>query len=101
ARYGECILAFWPNADEVRNLWIPKLKEEGKKYNTDPKLASFTFAYVADSKRDLEAYAPKLQTAVAFNQPDIDPGQVTLSGSPEACAERIHALHEAGVWHFV
>ena len=101
ARYGECILAFWPNADEARNLWIPKLKEEGQKYGTDPKLASFTFAYVADSQRDLEAYGSKLQTAVAFDQPDVDPQQVTITGSPEACAERIHALHAAGVWHFV
>ena len=101
ARYGECILAFWLNEDEAKNLWIPKLKEEGARYGTDPKLASFTFAYVADSERDLEAYGPMLKTAVAFNQPDIDPRQVTISGSPEACAERIRALHAAGIWHFV
>ena len=85
----------------MRDLWVPKLKEEGQKYGTDPKLASFTFAYVADSQRDLEAYGAKLQTAVAFDQPDVDPQQVTITGSPEACAERIHALHAAGVWHFV
>jgi alkanesulfonate monooxygenase len=101
ARYGECILAFWLNEDEVRNQWIPKLKEEGTKYGTDPKLASFTFAYVADNQRELEAYGPKLKTAVAFNEPDVDPRQVTISGSPDACAERIRALHAAGIWHFV
>ncbi|MBP80933.1 MAG: hypothetical protein CL395_03040 [Acidiferrobacteraceae bacterium] len=101
ARYGECILAFWLNEDEVRDQWVPKLKEEGAKYGTDPKLASFTFAYVADSQSDLEAYAPKLKTAVAFNQPDIDPRRVTIAGSPEACAEQIRLLHAAGIWHFV
>ena len=88
ARYGECILAFWLNEDEVRDQWVPKLKEEGAKYGTDPKLASFTFAYVADSQSDLEAYAPKLKTAVAFNQPDIDPRRVTIAGSSSALNAR-------------
>ena len=57
ARYGEYILAFWPSEEEARNLWVPKLREEGLKWDRNPKLASFTFAYVAqdDEHRTLEA----------------------------------------------
>jgi len=101
ARYGECILAFWPDEVQSRDLWVPGLAEAGREHGTDPKLAAFTFAYVADSQADLDSYGDKLQTAVAFDDPTIDPTRVTISGSPEACAERIRALHDAGVWHFV
>jgi len=101
AQYGECILCFWPREKDVRTLWVPKLKEQGTKYGTDPGLASFTFVYVAKDERDFANYLPMLKTAVAFEQPEIDPLEVTISGAPERCAERIHALREAGVWHFV
>ena len=47
ARYGECLLVFWPDEDAVRNTWCPKLAEEGARYGTDPRLAAFTFVYVA------------------------------------------------------
>ena len=101
ARYGECLLAFWPDEEETRDIWLPKLKEEGDKYGSDPKLADFTFVYVADSERDYEKYFPLLKKGVAFEEPNVDPRKVTISGSPEQCAERLHALHDAGVWHFV
>ena len=101
AKYGECIVAFWPDEEVTKSMWLPKLKEEGKKYGTDPKLAAFTFVYVADGPADYDTYFPRLKTAVAFEQPDVDPLKVTVSGSPEQCAERIHALHAAGIWHFV
>lgn len=101
AQYGECILCFWPREEDVRTLWIPKLAEEGARYGSEPKLASFTFVYVAKDKHDHERCLPRLKTAVAFEQPDIDPLEVTISGSPERCAERIHTLSEAGVWQFV
>ena len=101
AKYGECLLAFWPDEDSTRNMWVPKLKEQGEKYGTNPKLTGFTFVYVADSAEDLGRYMPHLQTAVAFENPDVDPVKVTVSGSPEQCAERLRKLHQAGVWHFV
>lgn len=101
ARYGECILCFWPNEDDVRNVWLPKLREEGAKFGTDPKLAAFTFVYVAKDEADLQANMPNLRLGVAFEDESIDPRKVTISGSPEQCAERIKALRAAGVWHFV
>ena len=101
AKYGECVVAFWPGEDDARQVWIPKLAEEGAKYGTDPKLTAFTFVYVADDENDYARYTPHLEKAVSFEQPDVDYRKVTVSGSPEQCAERIHALHDAGVWHFV
>ncbi len=101
AKYGECLLAFWPDEDATRDLWIPKLAEEGAKYGTDPKFAAFSFVYVADDDTDYQRYMPLLQKAVAFEDPKVDPHRVTVSGSPEKCAERLHALADAGVWHFV
>lgn len=101
ARYSEYLLCFWPNEEEVRTLWVPKLREEGEKYGTDPKLASFTFVYVAKDEQDFQSRMPLLRTAVAFENPEINPLQVTLAGTPERCAERINALAAAGVSHFV
>ena len=92
ARYSEYLLCFWPNEEEVRTLWAPKLREEGEKYGTDPKLASFTFVYVAKDEQDFQSRLPLLRTAVAFENPEVDPLKVTLAGTPERCAERIRAL---------
>ena len=101
ARYGEYILAFWPSEEEARKLWVPRLQEEGTKWDRSPKLASFTFAYVAEDDDDLQAQLPKLEEAVAFEDPSVDPMGVTVTGSPQRCAARINALAEAGVSHFV
>ena len=101
ARYGECILSFWPDEEQARSLWLPKLKEEGKKWGSDPKLFAFTFAYVAKDESDFKANLPKLQLGVAFEDDSIDPLEVTISGTPERCAERLKKLTNAGVSHFV
>jgi len=101
ARFGEYLLSFWPSEDEARTLWLPKLEEEGEKYGTEPKLASFTFAYVAEDEKDLEQRMPMLRNAVAFENADVDPLAVTLAGTPERCAERVNALAAAGISHHV
>lgn len=102
ARYGEYILALWPSEEEARDLWVPRLREEGIKWGRSPKLASFTFAYVAEDDEDLQAQLPKLRETAAFSQdPPVDPMDITVSGSAQRCAARINALTEAGVSHFV
>ncbi len=101
ARYGECIVAFWPNEDAVRNEWLPKLKEEGAKWGADPKLTAFTFVYVAKDEKDYQSKLPHLRLAVSFEDETIEPADVTVSGSPEQCAGQIVSLMDAGVWHFV
>ena len=101
ARFGGYLLCFWPSEEEARTLWMPKLVEEGKKYGTEPKLASFTFAYVADDQKDLESRMPMLREAVAFENADVDPLGITLTGTPERCAERVNALLDAGISHLV
>ena len=101
ARYGEYIVPFWPTEEEARSLWIPKLKEAGAKWEGAPKLASFTFAYVAKDEHDFQAMLPRLRDCVAFEDPSTDPLRVTISGVPERCAERINALAQAGVSHFL
>ncbi len=55
----------------------------------------------AVSPRTSAASQPRLQECVAFEDPSIDPRGVTISGTPERCAERIGALAEAGVSHFL
>lgn len=101
ARYGEYILCFWPDEETARSTWIPKIREEGEKYGRDVKLASFTFAYVAENERDFQSVMPRLKEAVGFEDESMDPMALTISGSPQRCAERIHALSNAGVSHFV
>ena len=101
ARYGEYILCFWPDEETARSTWIPKLQEEGEKYGREVKLASFTFAYVAEDERDFQSAMPRLREAVGFEDESMDPMALTISGSPERCAERIHSLSNAGVSHFV
>ena len=101
ARYAEYILAFWPDEDVARDVWLPKLAAEGEKVGRVPKLASFTFAYVADGEAELATMAPRLRSAVSFDGAEVDPARVTISGSPEHCAQRIRSLHAAGVSHMV
>ncbi len=101
ARYGDYILAFWPNEEEARSTWLPKLREEGEKYAREVKLASFTFAYVADDEKDLQSVMPRLKEGVGFEDESMDPTAITISGSPQRCAERIQALSSAGISHFV
>jgi alkanesulfonate monooxygenase SsuD/methylene tetrahydromethanopterin reductase-like flavin-dependent oxidoreductase (luciferase family) len=101
ARYAECVLVFWPSEESARDRWLPELARQGKRFGTDPKLAAFTFAYVADCDRDLAGRTETLRNAVGFEDPSTDPGPITISGSPERCAERLRALAAAGVWHFV
>lgn len=101
ARYGECLLAFWPDESAARSIWCPKLAEEGAKYGTDPRLAAFTFVYVADSDADLATQAGRLETAVGFDGADVNPADVSITGSPQRCADKLNSLHDAGVWHFV
>jgi alkanesulfonate monooxygenase len=101
ARYGEYLLAFWPDEEAARDFWTPKLDAANAEADGRAKLAAFTFAYVAEDAADLAAIGPRLRTAVAFEDATVDPARVTVSGSPERCAERIRALNEAGVAHFV
>ncbi len=101
ARHGEYILPFWPSAEEARAMWIPKLREAGEKYGTDPKLATSTFGYVAKDERDFEANLPRLAAGVAFADPNTDPLTTTVSGVPGRCAEQVNALMAAGVAHLV
>ena len=42
-----------------------------------------------------------MRTGPTGPQPSVDPLGVTISGVPERCAERIHALMKAGVDPFV
>jgi probable F420-dependent oxidoreductase len=101
ARYGQYIVPFWPSETETRNLWVPKLREAGDKWQRDPRLGAFTFVYVAENEADFQTMLPRLRDSVAFVDPDTDPLGVTVSGSPERCAERLTALNRAGVDHFV
>ena len=101
ARYGEYIVPFWPSEEAARTLWRPKLREAGDKWNREPKLAAFTFVYVAENEKDFEAALPRLRDAVTFREPDADPMDITISGTPERCAERLSALHAAGIEHFL
>lgn len=101
ARYAEYIVPFWPSEEAARSLWIPKLREAGARWDRAPKLAAFTFAYVAKDESDFQAMLPRLRDCVAFEDSSIDPLGVTISGVPERCAERITALSQAGVSHFL
>ncbi len=101
AKYGEYLLAFWPDEEAARNTWCPKLAEEGAKYGRDPKLAAFTFVYVADDDADLATQADRLETAVGFEGGDVSVADVTVAGSPQQCADKLNSLQDAGVSHFV
>jgi len=101
ARYGDYLLCFWPDEKAARDVWVPKLTAAGRRTGRDPRLAAFTFAYVADGEADLERQRGKLTEAVAFENASTDPAAVTVSGSPERCAERIRSLLAAGISHLV
>jgi alkanesulfonate monooxygenase len=101
ARYGECLLTFWPSEHDARERWLPQLAEAGARHGTQPKLAAFTFVFVAHGDDELDAVRPIIEQGVTFESEGVDAAAVTLTGSPERCAERVDALRAAGVWHFV
>ena len=101
ARYGEYLLVFWPDESQVENFWIPRLSDAGKNHGTKPKLAAFTFAFVAKDEEELKLHRSLLELGVSFEEEAQNPESVTIAGSPEECAESLRKLHNAGVDHFV
>lgn len=101
ARYAEYIVPFWPTAEQARNEWIPRLREEGARAGTCPKLGTFTFAYVAGDEGDFQARLPMLRDCAAFEDPSTDPLEIAIAGTPEVCARNVKTLEAAGISHFL
>jgi len=102
ARYAEYIVPFWPTSEEARNVYIPRLREAGERWGTQPKLMSFNFIGVAKDEENLRRdILPQLKKCVTFENPDAEPEDVAICGMPEQCAQRIKAVQEAGSAHFL
>ncbi len=102
ARWATYLLAPMPTPEEVRTEYVPRLKEECAKWGTDTKVASWIFGNIDADKNFSESDVRDwVQDNMRFEDQDPDPIEATMAGSPQQCADKINALHEAGVFHFV
>ena len=102
ARFAEYIVPPWPSVEEVRSDYVPRLREECKKWGTNTKIASTVMSIIDPNhdytEDDLERWAgPQLK----FGEGSFDAREVTIAGSPEQCAQRIKDFQEAGLDHFI
>ena len=102
ARWAQYLLAPCVTPTEARNEYVPRLAEACAKLGTETKLASWNFAIIDTEKSysddDVRAW---VSDTMKFEDSDPDQIESTVAGSPQQCADRIAALHEAGVSDFV
>ncbi|MBH98686.1 MAG: hypothetical protein CMM56_09595 [Rhodospirillaceae bacterium] len=101
ARYAEVIDPPWPTLYEVKEVYLPKLRSESKKWDRiPPKLGGWFYSKITDdamSDIDITNWFEGL-----MNQEfDVSPADISFAGSPAQCATKIRQYLDAGVEHFV
>lgn len=102
ARWSEYIASPWLTLQEIKTDFMPRLKEERQKRNTNTKLAMWVLTNVSPdrsfSEQDVRDWALDL---LYHEGKDSDPTEATIAGSPQQCADRINSYREAGVSFFI
>ncbi|MFQ5933302.1 MAG: LLM class flavin-dependent oxidoreductase [Dehalococcoidia bacterium] len=101
ARYCEYINTLWPTMDEVRNEYIPQLKEETKKWGTKTKLATWLYCRISSDREMSGDEINKLFGDMMGMEIKVVPSEVSMAGSPQQCAAKLKEYMDAGIDHFV
>ncbi len=101
ARYCEYLNTIWPPMDEVRNEYIPQLKEETKKWGTSTKLATWLYCRITPDREMPDDEVNKLFGDMMSMEIKVVPSDVSMAGSPEQCAAKLKEYMDAGIDHFV
>ncbi len=102
AKWADYILAPCVTPREVETEYLPRMKAECEKWGTDTKMASWTFATIdPDKSFSDDDVRDWISDTMRFEDADPDQIGATVAGSPQQCADKIAALHEAGVTDFV
>ncbi|MFQ5873882.1 MAG: LLM class flavin-dependent oxidoreductase [Dehalococcoidia bacterium] len=102
ARWCEYIATPFPTVREVKEEYIPRLKEECHKWGTNTKVAGWVFSTIDPhkdfSEQDLRDWILDL---LWHEGREPDPREATIAGSPQQCADKINAFRDAGLSHFI
>jgi alkanesulfonate monooxygenase SsuD/methylene tetrahydromethanopterin reductase-like flavin-dependent oxidoreductase (luciferase family) len=107
SKYADFLMPETPTLQEIRDEYVPKLREAGRKEGRDARVAVFTYAAVEkDPTRFEGSMLPKLRKCLDFDgslqgKPPSFVRDVTFSGFPEECAEKIGSFLDAGASYFV
>ena len=99
-RYADCLDVPWPSVREAREVFVPGLKTESKKWGRKTKLGGWYYARVSNGSRDLTDINEWF--GGLMNQEfDVEPSELVIAGTPAQCAAKVRAYLDAGVEHFV
>ncbi|MFQ5874432.1 MAG: LLM class flavin-dependent oxidoreductase [Dehalococcoidia bacterium] len=101
ARYCQYLNTLWPTLDEVRNEYIPLLKQETQKWGTSTKLSTWLFCRVTPDQEMTNDEIDQWFTGVINGEVKVTPSDVSVAGSPQQCAEALKRYMEAGIDRFV
>ncbi len=99
ARFAECIDIFLPTFDEIRDVYVPRLQAAREKYGTKTELGSWMYSYITPDREmsgdEKEDYFGLLEERGKSS------ADLTVSGSPQQCADMLRAYMNAGIKRFV
>ncbi|MCH8088814.1 MAG: LLM class flavin-dependent oxidoreductase [Chloroflexi bacterium] len=103
ARYGRYLVPGNLTVEEVRDTYVPRLREAASGVGTDTQLClNVNIDILEGEDRPSEETLARLKRAVNFfDEPHIQPEKVAIIGPPERCAQRIIDYQQAGVAHFL
>ncbi|MFQ5875901.1 MAG: LLM class flavin-dependent oxidoreductase, partial [Dehalococcoidia bacterium] len=101
ARYCQYLNTLWPTLDEVRNEYIPQLKEETQRWGTNTKLSSLFYTRITPDREMPGDEINDWFGGLMEMEVKVIPKDVSIAGSPEQCAAQIKAYIDAGMDHFV
>lgn len=97
AKWGEWFLGSSPSPEEVKSTFIPRFQKACATTGRNPKFAITNYAAVTENAAEYrDAYAEH-SFLVSLRHDSGKPDAVTLLGTPEQCAQRVHEYIGAGV----
>ena len=95
ARFAEYLDIFGPTFDQLKDEYVPLLRKEKERYETDTKLAVWVNVNVTPD-RNLSDHEIADYIRGTGNEP-----QQVVAGSPEQCAAKLREYQEIGVSRFI
>lgn len=102
AKYAQYLLPANLTTEEIKEVYLPRLREESQRWGTDAGLCLSVRTHIGNAKGPDPDIITRVKRAANFSQkPDIYLEQIAIVGTPRQCAERILEYQEAGVAHFL
>ncbi len=102
SRHAQYLLPANLTVEEVRDAYLPRLREQNEKWGTEAGICLSVRVNVGDDRGADAEMLPRISRLVnSRRSPVNDVHKVAIAGSPQHCAERIEEYLQAGVAHFL